>query len=219
MANLTIPDTIYDNPTQNDLPSGVIPVGGRLMSSAPHTDGLLLAGAGQMDKDSANLVLTRNGVGDWSLNRTSAGAETYHVRACINDIGGFIRTGETYIFGLFGQDSKVAAPAKGIEVVDFFAIYKSGVVALTSATLRLGKTVYSAAAGGGAPTQTDLVAATGVSTANTAQYQLQKLAGPSPLVFSVDDLGLVEVELTIVMANTGTVAIAGIGAHINFNYT
>jgi hypothetical protein len=216
MAVISIADTIFDNPTFNDLnPTGLIPQGGRLMSSAPHTDALMVVGAEGLGKDSANLVLTRNGKGDWSLNRTAAGAETYNVRLYLDQV---LRTGEKYFFDLFNQDNKVAAPDKGIAITDFFIIYKSGVVALTTATLRLGKTVYSAVGGGAAPVQTDLVAATGISTANTAQYQFQKLAGPSPVVFHKDDLGLIEVEAVIVMANTGTLQIAAIGCHANFNF-
>lgn len=216
MPTLTIADTIFDNPTQNDLnPTGLLPQGGRLMSSAPHVDGLYIVGAEALAKDSANLVLTRNGKGDWSLNRTAAGAETYNVRTYLDAV---LRTGEKYFFDQFGQDNKVSAPDKGIESVDFFINYKSGVVALTSATLRLGKTVYSVAAGGGAPVQTDLVAATAISTANTAQYQQAKVTVPAPLVFHKDDNGLIEIEAVIVMANTGTLAIASMGWHCNFNY-
>lgn len=217
MGVLVVADTIFDNPTQNDLPAGMSVSGGRLMSSAPHTDGLLFIGAGDLMSDSANLVLTRNGNGDWTLNRTAAGAETYHVRALLNQAA-ILRTGEKYINDLFGVDSKVAAPPKGLQVVDFFAIYKNGVVALTTSTLRLGKTVYSAAAGGGAAVQTDLVAATAMATATVVNYQLNKVAGPNPAVFHVDDLGLVEIEATFVMANTGTLAIVGLGAHVNFNF-
>lgn len=220
MPTVKIPDTIFDNPTQNDLnPTTLVVSGGRLMSSAPHTDGLLIVGAESLAKDSANLVLTRNAKGDWSLNRTAAGAETYNVRSTLGDMGCFVRIGETYELGGFGSGNNPTAPAKGIQVKDFFAIYKSGVVALTAATLRLGKTVYSNSPAGAAFAQTDIIAATAVQTANNANYGYQDVAGPNPLVFSIDDLGLIEVELQVVMANTGTVAIAALGAHINFNYT
>src|SRR5580765_1862922 len=220
-SQIIVPDTIFDNPGQNDLnPASQTVLGGRLMCSAPHTDGLLFAGPGQCDRDSANLLLTRNGNGDWSLTRTAAGAETYHIRACLGDMGGFTRIGETYQLGLVGTGQTYApnAPAKGLHVKDFFAIYKSGVVALTSATLRFGKEVYSNVPAGGAPTQTDIVAATAINTANNANYGYQDVAGPATLVLSVDDLALVEIEATIVMANTGTLSFAGIGCHVNFNY-
>jgi hypothetical protein len=97
-----------------------------------------------------------------------------------------------------------------------------GVAALTSATLRLGKSIYPlSGAAAAAPVQTDLVAATAIATAanGAGLYLTNQVAGPSPTVFSIDDLGLVEIELSVVMAATGTVAIAGLGAHVDFNYT
>lgn len=217
MANLIVPDTIFDSPTVNDLnPTSLVPLGGRLMSSAPHTDAMLIAGPESLAKDSANLALTRNGKGDWSLNRTAAGAETYNVRLAPAEL---LRLGEVY----YGQwpSPGPAAPDKGIQISDFFIVYSVGVVALTSATLRLGKTVFSKTAGGAAFTQTDIVAATGIATTTTpaaGQPQYAVVAGPSPLVFSKDDLGLVEIEAVIVMANTGTLRIYGMGFHANFNY-
>lgn len=183
----------------------------------PHVDGLYIIGAEEWAKDSANLVLTRVGAGDWTLARVAAGAETYNVRLCLAQL---LRLGEIPNFQQFGI-TPPAQPAKGFKVTDFFVISKCGVVALTSATLRLGKTVYStvAAAPGGAPTQTDIVAATAVQTATSANYVYQKVAVPAgSQVFSTDDLGLIEVEYRFVMANTGTVAVAAMGVHGAFNY-
>ncbi len=219
MPTIKVADTVFDDPTQNDLnPSSLAVSGGRLMSSSPHIDGLLFAGADVLGKDSTNLVLTRNAKGDWSLNRTAAGAETYNIRITLADMGAMPRIGETYERGGFGSGNNPTAPTKGIRIRDFFAVYKSGVVALTTATLRLGKTVYSSTPAGAVFAQTDLVAATATNTANNANYGYQDVVVPAP-VFHVDDLGLVEIELQVVMANTGTVAIAGLGAHVDFNYT
>lgn len=223
---IRIADTIIDSPAFNDFPvysaaAGDVLQGGRIMASHPHVDGLYICGVDSVAKDSANLALTRNAVGDWSLNRIAAGAETYNVRTYLDTI---LRTGETYVLDLFGDQTKQtyapSAPAKGVAITDFFVISKAGVVALTSATLRLGKTVYSltAAAPGGASVQTDLVAATGVQTATAANYVYQKVAGPTNLTFSVDDLGMVEIEYRFVMANTGTVQVAALGCHCTFNY-
>ena len=220
MPTIVIADTIFDNPCFNELnPTGLIPVGGRLMSSAPHLDGMLFCPADDVGKDSANLLITRTGKGDWNLARTAVGAETYNVRATLAQMGAFSRIGETYQLGLFGagQTPGQAAPDKGFQIKDFFAVYKSGVVPLTTATLRLGKTVYSNVPAGGVQVQTDLVAATAVQVANNANYGYQSVAGPAALVFHKDDLALVEVELQVVMAITGTVAIVGVGCHVNFN--
>lgn len=220
MGNLNVPDHILDNPVFNDLPSGMTPLGGRLMSSAPHTDGMFIFGPEVLAKDSANLVLTRNAKGDWSLNRVAAGAETYNVRISLGEL---LRTGETYNLGLFGSGQAYApsAPAKGLQIIDFFVIYSETVATLTTATLRLGKTVFSKTAGGAAFAQTDIVAATGISTAVTpaaGQPIYQSVAGPSPLVFSTDDLGLLEIEAVFVMQNTGVIRVYGMGCHVNFNF-
>jgi hypothetical protein len=85
----------------------------------------------------------------------------------------------------------------------------------------LGKSIYPlAGAAAAAPVQTDLVAATAIATATNGAglFLTNKVVVPAP-VFSTDDLGLVEIELAITMANTGTVAIAGLGAHVSFNFT
>jgi len=192
----------------------------RLFSDSPHTDGLLYAGTDWLETDSANLVKTRNGNGDWSLNRTAVGAETYHIRFTLDQI---FRIGELIQTGNFGslatQSGSLTPTRRGIGVLDFFADFKVGVVALTSATLRLGKTVYSAAAAGAAPTQTDIVAATALSAATAANYKLQTVAVPvGSQQFFVDDISTAEIELTVVMANTGTIGIAGLGCHLAYNY-
>jgi hypothetical protein len=198
--------------------------GGRLMNALPHTDGMLFASAWDIGSNSTNLVLTRNAAGDWSLNRTAAGAETYYVRFSLSDIP-FLRTGETYNESLFGGSSlqtyNTSAPAKGLKVTDIFVAMNVGVVALTSATLRLGKTVYALeGAAQAAPVQTDIQAATALGSlvVNTAgQYLTQNVPVAAPIFFT-DDISQAEIELAVVMANTGTIRIAGIGAHCYFNF-
>jgi hypothetical protein len=213
----SFPDTIIFDPVQSGIqPAGGTYLGGRLMNYLPHVDGLLMK-AGGLQSSSPNLVLTRNGVGDWSLNRTAAGAESYFVRSTFGEL---LRTGETYRYGEFHDQPPSAGP-KGIAILNFFAILNIGVVALTTATLRLGKSIYPlSGAVAAAPVQTDLVAATALATATNAAgaYLTGQVAGPSPTVFSIDDLGVVEIELAITMANTGTVRVAGLGAHCQFNY-
>jgi hypothetical protein len=182
-----------------------------LCADGAHVDGLISFGAEQLAKDSANLVLTRNAAGDWSLNRTAAGAETYNVRATIPTVR---RTGESLNDQLFG-DGVVALPSKGVKVVDFFADYDIGVVALTTLTLRLGKTIYNAS--GVAFTQTDIVAATAISKV-TGNLQRSVVSVASP-AFQTEDFSLLEIELVAVMANTGTIKVRCLGCHFYFNYT
>jgi hypothetical protein len=190
----------------------------------PHTDGLLMRSGLQVN--SANLVLTRNGKGDWSFNRTAAGAETYYLRTTLGDI---LRTGEHYDLGLFPTGGSAPqtywpkAPAKGINILDVFAVLNIGVAALTSATLRVGTSVYPlSTAAAAAIVQTDVLAATAIATAvngaGTYLTGLVALPQTNPPAFFTADMDLVEIELAIVMANTGTVQVAGVGAHVSFNY-
>jgi hypothetical protein len=228
MPVLNVPDTIFDNPTQNDLnPTSLVPLGGRLMCSSPHVDGLILFDANRLQSSGGGAqTVVRNAKGDWSLN-IAASAATVFVRGCNPTIQ---RIGELYNLGEFSasgvQTNYPPAPPKGIAILDFFAIYSVGTAALTSATLRLGKTVYSKTAGGAAFAQTDLVAATAIQTATTpslSQYTYQDVAGPSsvtagPYVFSADDIGMLEVELSWVNPGTSVVQVASLGAHCLFNY-
>jgi hypothetical protein len=184
----------------------------RLMADKPHTDGMVLATAESLSKDSANLVLTRNAAGDWSLNRIAAGAETYN---CRTTLGELLRLGERYNFNDFGVTEALATP-KGIAVTDVFAIYQVGVVDLTTLTLRFGKCVF---ANNVALAKTDLVAATAIAKAVQANPYVTTVAVPAVTqVFHTDDTSNVEIEVQAVMANTGTLRLYGIGAHVTFNY-
>lgn len=192
-----------------------------LTCDLPHTDGLYIIGAEELANPSfATLSITRTAGPPitFSLNRTAAGAETYGLRL---SLGQLIRLGEIPSFQQFGI-TPPAQPAKGVKITDFFVISNAGVVALTSATLRFSKTVFStvAAPPGGALTQTHIVAPTAVVTATSANPVYQKVAVPAgSQVFSVDDLGLLELEYLITMAGTGTIAIYAMGVHMFFNYT
>ena len=183
-----------------------------LSCDLPHVDGLYLAGAEELSKDSANLVLTRNGVGDWSLNRTALGAETYNVRVAINEL---LRKGEIPNFQQFGI-TPPAQPAKGIKIIDVFAIYDLGVVDATTLTLRCGKTAY---ADNVALVQTDIVAATAITKVQRAGTYVSTVAiAAGNQTFNQTDFSLLEIELVAVLANTGTIKIRGIGMHCHFNY-
>ena len=183
-----------------------------LSCDLPHTDGLYLAGAEELAKDSANLVLTRNAVGDWSLNRTAAGAETYNVRVAINEL---LRKGEIPNFQQFGI-TPPAQPAKGIKIIDVFVIYDLGVVDATTLTLRCGKTAY---ADNVALVQTDIVAATAITKVQRAGTYVSTVAiAAGNQAFNQTDFSLLEIELVAVLANTGTIKIRAIGMHCHFNY-
>jgi hypothetical protein len=216
-----VADTIFDvPPTTGSLQ------GGRLMSSAPHNDGLLIYATGNIDVASSGATAftkKRIAKGDWYIDVPSTGGiVTIDARVTLDDL---LRTGETYINDLFGQDNKVAAPDKGIAILDIFAIYSISTLAATSATLRLGKTVYSKTVGGAAFAQTDLLVATAIAATTTPaanQYQyavvpFQTQSSGTPLVFHKDDLGLIEIELEVVLTTTTVMRIAAIGAHCAHN--
>jgi hypothetical protein len=192
--------------------------GGRLMSRLPHLDGLVIATPGNaLVANSANLLTTRVSNGLWTLNRTAAGVESYFVRTTFD----FTRIGETYRYGTVGTTPPSAGP-KGIALTNVFVNMNVGVAALTAATLRVGKTVFPAiGAAAVAPVQTDLLAATALgslATNGAGLYASQGVTIPTPAMFT-DDMGVFEIELAITMASTGTVAIAGLGAHVLFNFT
>ena len=226
-------DTIFEHQAFRNFPpvSSTAPAsvqGGRLMSSGPHVDGLVQYATGDIDVTTTGTALakTRNAKGDWSFNLGAVGVQTIFARATLADV---LRTGEQYFLELFpntNQTTSPNAPDKGFAIADFFCIYSVGTAALTTATLRLGKTVYSKTAGGAAFVQTDLVAATGIQTATTpslAQYTWQDVAFQNNssgafLVFHKDDLGVIEIEANFVTAATTTLQIAAIGVHVFFNF-
>jgi hypothetical protein len=178
----------------------------RGMFDLPHVDGQFVFGAAQLASSSPNLVLTRAAKGNWALERTAAGAETYYASAQFN---GLTRLGEVENNqDFFGANPN--APVKGIYITNIFASYIVGVENLTSATLRLGKTIY---ANSTAPAVTDILAATSVGAGNlvaAATPWLVSLPVTSP-VYITDPNVLWEVEFSPVLANTGTIAIEMVG--------
>ncbi len=230
MGQIPAADTIFDHPLYTSWPtnaqSGDTPIGGRLMSSSPHTDGMVMVSAWDCAPSSTNLVLTRNAEYDWSLNRTAAAAESYYVRVNAGEFA-FQRLGEQYILSLFpdlgNKTSSPQAPPKGLMITDIFAVLNVGVVALTSATLRLSKVAYPLeGAASAAPVGTDIIAPTalgnlGVNTAG--QYLTQYVAVPAASQqFNTADISQTEIELAFTLANTGTIRVAGLGFHFNFNF-
>ena len=220
----------------------------RLMADNPHIDGLVVYGANDLGVVSSSTlpVLTRVAKGQWAWNRTAAAAETQYYRCSPSDIG--MRIGELFSFnetnkgsanptpgsnyppGSINAPSYQGAPAtgaqagglpfpKGIMVVDIFASYVVGVVALTTATLRLGYTQYQ---NNVAINQVDVVPAAGIATATqTNPYnQVITLASQSVVpIWCNADLTEWEIEANIVLANTGTISFINMGFHYYFNWT
>lgn len=191
----------------------------RVQQSGANSDGMVMTGAGSLSVSGPAVpVLTRSGNGLWALTRTAAGAETFFFRTTLSQI---LRIGQPYQEGGFGgagiSFTKPPYTKKGVGIIDVFVALQIGVVALTAVSLAARKTVYSA---GNAPAVTDLLGGTPLPIrAVTANIFVQTIPVPvNAQQFVVDDFTEVEIELTATMAATGTIAVAGIGAHLGFNF-
>jgi len=207
----------------------------------PHGGGVVFVDAAELGKFSANLVLTRNALGDYSLNRTSSGAETYNVFANLRGVTRLTPAYNAIMQEEFGTAAgtpgypaaapgyppftgatqltpPTAPPAKGLKVTDVFAIYQVGVADLTSAALSLNRTTF---ANNTANVITNLpISATALPLTaagdSTGPY-LATRAVTTP-AFEVTDDSDLTVELQVVLANTGTIKLYGLGFHVSFNY-
>src|SRR6516165_7040769 len=133
---------------------------GRWNADSPQAGGFRFIDATQMKVDSANPVFTRNALGDYSLNRTAAGAETYHFVASFGDeVTRTLQTGADFkadtqeqFGGTYGPKDVPGVPPytwggsgpapwltpptqgtpKGIRPKDLWLVYNVGVLGLTS---------------------------------------------------------------------------------------
>src|SRR5437660_2760376 len=200
------------------LPSGATDtiLEGRLQTTDPYVDAYAFVGAGRLSVDDANLALTRNAVGNWSLNRTAGGAETYNVAA---QFGLFDRVVALEKWDVGTQtfapiDQSGTAVLKGIKLLDVIVNYTVGVAALTSAVLVLKKTAY---VDNTAPAVTDLpltVSFTSKLAARTGPYQVKGTV-TTPAFVNTDNTLLIA-EAQFVMANTGTLKVNGFVFHFQY---
>jgi hypothetical protein len=234
VANITAADTIFDHPLYsewNPSPSTDTPLGGRLMSSSPHTDGLLLVPPSAfMTALGSNQTgaTVRNAKGDWSYTITASAAGTVSYVRVAPEL--LLRLGEQYILELFpnlgNKTESPAAPAKGIQITDVFAVFCTLTALPTALTLRLATTQYPAEAAtlgntGTVPTFADVVAATSILptslTTGSTYYVTQGVAVTTP-AFITTDITLGEIELAFTPSASSTLAIAALGVHLNFNF-
>lgn len=206
----------------------------RFYADAPHTGGWLWASARDLGVvgSVADPTLTRNAQGDWSLNRTAGAAET--IQAVIG-LGALQRLNEAMDFQqqfggaqgpipLAGRPPFTDAtqlvppttwPAKGLRIQDVVVVYSVGVVALTSAALRLDGTAYVDVT---TPAVTAIpIDATALTLTTDADPHLATRAVTTPAFIEIDNHDIV-LEFEAVMANTGTLRIYGLGMHVSFNY-
>lgn len=215
---------------------------GYFNADTAHTGGWIFYGATSLAPFSANLVLTRNALGDYSYNRTATGAETYQLVLQLDEIKRLIEVantlndlpfqnqfgtatgGTSYPAGAAGLPPfsgatqlvpPTGSPAKGIQITDCVGVYQVGVAALTAASLSLNRTVF---ANNVANAITNLpIAATALPLATQANPYVFTRAVTTP-VFETTDLSDLSLELSVTMQNTGTIRLYGLGLHVNFNF-
>lgn len=213
---------------------------GAFYADTAHQGGWVFYDATMLFPFSANLVLTRNALGDYSFNRTAAGAETYQLVAPLADVKRLIEVstaplpfqeqfgtaagGAGYPAGAPGVPPftgatqltpPTGAPAKGIKLRDCVAIYTVGVAALTAASLSLNRTVF---ANNVANAITNIpIDATALPLATQANPYVVVRAVTTPS-FETADLSDAALELSITMQNTGTIRLYGLGFHFDFNF-
>ncbi len=183
---------------------------------------------------SSNPALTRNTEGDFSFNGTASGAATIRVVACLSQLRRLIEVGPFFQEEFGGANAPVGVsgfppykgqtqftpnnfpPNKGLQIDNLVVIYQPGVVSVTSVAVTLDEIVYAnnvANVVNNYPLTNPIFPLTVPSTG--PYVQVCPVTTP---VMNVDDLSNFVAELDIVLANTGTIEIQGIGFHLHFNY-
>lgn len=218
---------------------------GNVLQDTPLNGGWIIFDAIDLAPFSANLVLTRNALGNYSLNRTATGAEPFTPVIGLNGVlkrltvypglqsmpfqeqFGTAAGAASYPAGAAGLPPFTGAtnltqptgpPPKGIRVTAVRAIYQAGVVDLTAASLSLNRTVW---ANNVAPAVTNVpIAATALplTAAGDAVGPYVVTRTVTTPVFETIDLSDLTLELAVTLANTGTIKIFGLGFLLDFNY-
>lgn len=217
---------------------------GCFYADTPHSGGFIFFGAQSIAPFSSNLVLTRNALGDYSLNRAAAGAETYHPSVTLSGLKRLVEypgvnnmpfqeefgtasgtagypagaSGFPPYSGATQLTPATTSPAKGLKITDVVVAYSVGVVDLTAASLALERTTFA--------NNTALVkTAVAISATALPLTAAGDSTGPYVAVrsvttpaFETTDLSELTLEFTVTLANTGTIAVYGLGFHCQFNY-
>jgi hypothetical protein len=195
----------------------------------------------------ANLVLTRNALGDYSLNRTAGGAETYQIVAPIGTkLHRLLESQTMQIPGQSGtpfSGSQYIGPGTGpgpVPLPGFPPFTATALGTIPTAFPAKGiqitdvAVVYLVGVAGLTSAALSLnqtvfvknvanvinnfpIAATALPLVTQANPYVAVRAVTTPL-FNNTDLSDMTLEFSPVMANTGTIRIYGLGIHVNFNY-
>lgn len=209
---------------------------GAIFSDTSHNGGLIFWSAMDIAAFAAAApVLTRNGANDVSFNRTAAGAETIQFVKGLDCVRRLIESYQAE--GAFQEQFNLAnptigrqplsgatnpqfvtpttaGPGKGFQVDDIFIVYRVGVVGLTSLALSFAEIKF----GENLAQAPIAIATTGVPLLTTQANNHVATFKVTVPIFITDDTSDLQAEFAIVMANTGTLRVYGIGMHGHFNY-
>lgn len=206
-------------------------------SETEHTGGENFIGADSITVSGPNaMVFTRNAAGNYSLNRTAAGAETYTAVFSIRiprRLAEKVNYQEQFGGSGPGPKGVVGAPPftgatqlvppttsqlKGVKLIDITVIYSVAVVNLTSASLSMNRTAFANAV---APAVTN-IPLSGPAMSLVAQADLTTPYRVTNTVTTPAYVGTdftdINGEFQWVMANTGQIAFYGFFFHNNFNW-
>lgn len=199
----------------------------------------------QVGTGAGQLSLTRNALGDWSLNN-GAGATTFNVIADLSIIKrpyftfpafpgqGTVLTssefqelfgtaaggpGNPFSGGATGSQFETPATPWGISIVDVFAVYSVQTANLVAATIGLNRATYTENT---AFTNNAVLAATGIALTQTTSAttpHVQKVSLAQPLVYEANDSSDLAIEATFQVAGTTALRVYGIGAHVAVEYS
>lgn len=192
----------------------------------------------------STIGLVRNALGDVSLNNNAAGVLTYNFFADISEIkrpffnwpagigqgtvltsnelqevfGASSSPGNPFSGGQTGSQFGTPTTPWGLSIIDIFAVYSVQSSNLTTATLGLNRATYTENT---AFTNTAVLAATGISVANTTSAttpHVQKVSLAQPLSFEANDISSLSIELLLTTAAASLIRVYGIGAHVAIEY-
>jgi hypothetical protein len=209
------------------------------------TDGEMFLGAGDIIWNTfANALVTRNGVGDWSVNQAASLTVIYAsnlTNALLRREGfgedlqeqfggtGIPASAQPQFYrpdlGVLLQASaqqlvpRTAFKVKGIKLVGLDVIYQTSTLALTSISLRIDQTnfVNNTAV---TPTVVLVAGANGLSTAvQTTGPSVTNVPLPAAQqIYRISEDSQLWIELTVVTPATSTFKLYGFDCDLEFNY-
>jgi len=187
-------------------------------------------------------VVTRNAAGDWSLTRTSAGAETLNITVNVTQqvlrrtgffedlqeqFGGagipasaqpqFYRPDQIPSMSTGQQITpRTAFKVKGFKLLSFDVIYRVTVAGLTTNTVRVDLTNQ---VNNVAPAVTAVLAATGIPTATQANPYVTNVALPAAQqIYRIGADQELFVEMTVAIPNTSKLDFYGFDLLCEYNF-